>query len=100
MIEFGVVVLESAADEAAEAFGKRAVVDEEAVFGGVVEGLVFGMEGDSGNDEVDVGVVLDLATPGVEDTGEAELGAAGLGGGDVLEGGGALLEEANALASR
>ena len=31
--------------------------------------------------------------PGVEDTGEAELGAAGLGGGDVLEGGGALLEE-------
>jgi len=34
---------------------------------------------------VDVGVVLDLPTPGVEDTVEAESGSAGLAGGaDVL----------------
>ena len=51
------------------------------------------MEGDAGNDEVDVGVVLDLAAPGVQDAGEAEFGAAVFGGADVLEGGGALAQE-------
>jgi hypothetical protein len=42
---------------------------------------------------VDVGVVLNLTTPGVEDAGEAEFGSVVLGGADVLEGGGALAEE-------
>ena len=49
-----------------------------------VKSAAFGVVGGGGNDEVDVGVVLDLPTPGVEDTGEAESGSAGLGGADVL----------------
>lgn len=51
------------------------------------------MEGNAGNDEVDVGMVLDFAAPGVEDTGEAEFRAVVFGGADVLEGGGALAQE-------
>lgn len=93
LIEFGVLVFEGGVDATAEAGGEGLVVDEEFVFGWMVEGVVFGMEGDAGDDEVDVGVVLDLAAPGVEDTGEAEAGSLVLGGADVLEGGGALFEE-------
>lgn len=93
MIEFGMLVLESAVDPAAETPGERTVVDEEAFPGGAVEGLVFGMEGGGGNDQVDMGMVLDLPAPGVQDAGEAELGPAGLGGADVLKGGGALAED-------
>ena len=36
MIEFGMFVSKGAMDEAAEAGGKRLIVDEEAVFGGMV----------------------------------------------------------------
>lgn len=93
MIELRMVVLEGAMDTAAEALGKRTVVDEEAILGRAMEGLVLGMEGGCGDDEVDVRVVLDLPTPSVEHAGEAELGPAGLGGADVLEGGGALAQE-------
>jgi hypothetical protein len=93
LIEFGVLVFEGGVDATAEAGGEGLVVDEEFVFGWMVEGVVFGMECNAGNDEVDVGVVLDLAAPGVEDAGEAEVGALVLGGADVLEGGGALFEE-------
>ena len=69
------------------------IVDEELFLGGMMEGVVFGMEGDAGNDEVDVGVVLNLAAPGVEDAGEAEFRTMVFGGAEVLEGGGALFEE-------
>jgi len=93
LIEFGVVVLEGGVEAAAEAGGEGLIVDEEVFLGGAMEGFANGMEGGGGNDEVDVGVVLDLAAPGVEDAGEAEFGSVGLGGADVLEGGGALAEE-------
>ena len=93
MIEIGVFVLEGGVQAAAEARGEGLIVDEEAVAGGAMEGFVFGVEGGGGNDEVDVGMVLDLAAPGVQHAGEAEPGSAGLGGGDVLEGGGALAQE-------
>lgn len=93
MIDIGMLVFEGVVHPAAEAPGKRAVVDEEAFPGGAVEGFANGMERGGWNDEVDVGMVLDLAAPGVEDAGEAEAGSAGLGGGDVLEGGGALAED-------
>ena len=93
LMEFGVVVLQGGVEAAAEAGGQGLIVDEEAVLGGAMEGFANGMEGGGGNDEVDVGMVLDLAAPGVEDAGEAELGTVVFGGADVLEGGGALAQE-------
>ena len=61
-----VLGFEGALDKAAEAGGEGLVVNEE-IFGlfGAVEGLVFWVEGDGGDDTVDVGMVLGLATPGV-----------------------------------
>ncbi len=93
LVEIGVVVFQGGVEAAAEAGGEGLIVDEEVFPGGAVEGFVFGMEGGGGDDEVDVGMVLDLPAPGVEDAGEAEFGSVGLGGADVLEGGGALAEE-------
>jgi len=65
LIDAGVVGFEGALDEAAEAGGEGAVVEEE--FGGVFgadEILIFGVVGDGGYDAVDVGMVLGLASPG------------------------------------
>lgn len=93
MVDFGVFGFEGAVESAAEAGGEGLVVDKEFFLGGAMEGFPNGMEGGGGNDEVDVGVVLDLAAPGVEDAGEAELGSVVFGGADLLEGGGALAEE-------
>lgn len=93
MIEIGVPVFEGGVDAAAESLGEGPIVDEELFLGGMMEGVVFGVEGDAGYDEMDVGVVLDLAAPGVEDAGETESRAVVLGGADVLEGGGALFEK-------
>ena len=36
-----------------------------------------GWKASAGNDDVDVGMVLDLAAPGVQDAGEAEARTAG-----------------------
>lgn len=93
LIDIRVLVFQGAMDAAAEALGEGAVVDEEGVLGGMMEGVVFGMEGGGGDDEVDVGMVLDLAAPGVEDAGEAEPGSVVFGGADVLKGGGALAQD-------
>ena len=93
LIEIRVLVFQRAMDAAAEALSKRVVVDEEAVLGGVMERLVFGMEGDCGNDEMDMGVMLDLAAPGVQNAGEAESGSLVFGGADVLEGGRTLAQD-------
>lgn len=93
MINLRVLVFQRAVDAAAEAPGDGLVVNEEFVFGGMMEGLVFGVEGGSGNDEVNVGMVLDLAAPGVQHAGEAGAGAIVLGGGDVLESVCALAQE-------
>lgn len=93
LIDLRVLVFQGAVEAAAEALCKRAVVDEEAVFGGMMESLVFGMEGDCGDDEMDMGVMLDLTTPGVQDAGEAESGAVVFGGADVLEGGRTLAQD-------
>jgi hypothetical protein len=87
------LVFQGAVDAAAEALGDGAVVNEEAVFGGMMESLVFGMEGDCGDDEMDMGVMLDLATPGVQDAGGAESGPVVFGGADVLEGGRTLAQD-------
>ena len=94
--EVGVVGFEGALDEAAEAGGEGQVVDEE--FFGVfeaMEGLVFWIKGDGGNDDVGVGMVLGLATPGVENGGEVELKVLvfEFGAGDVMQGLSAAFEE-------
>lgn len=86
------LVLEGLAHEIAEALGKGAVVNEEGVVFGVDELFFARMPGEGGNDAVDVGVVLELASPGVEDAGEACDAAVGFGGDDVAQGLGALLE--------
>lgn len=64
--DLGVLGFEGALDEAAEASGERSVVNEE-VFGvlGPVEGFVFWVQGDGWKDDVDVRVVLGLASPSV-----------------------------------
>ncbi len=96
MEEVGVFGFEGALDEAAEAGGEGQVVDEE-IFGffGAMEGFVFWIEGDGGDDDVDVGMVLGLAAPGVEDGGEVEneVVVFEFGAGDVMQGGGAAFEE-------
>lgn len=74
LVNLGVVGFEGAVDEAAEAGGEGKVVDEE--FFGVLradEFVVFLVERDGGDDAVDVGMVLHLASPGVEDAGDAEF---------------------------
>lgn len=92
-VDLGVVVFEGGVETAAEASGERLIVDEEAVFGRVNKSLEFGMEGDAGNDEVKVGVVLDLTTPCVKHAGKAEAGSTSLGGGDILKGSGTLAQD-------
>jgi hypothetical protein len=52
LIEFGVLVFEGVVHPAAETGDERPVVDEEVILGGAVEGLVFGVEGGGGDDEV------------------------------------------------
>ena len=86
LVDVGMLVLQGAVETAAEAPGKRPVVNEEVVPGGAMEGFANGMKGGGGNDEVNVGMVLDLAAPGVQDAGEAEFRALVFGGADVLEG--------------
>lgn len=93
MINLRMLVLEGLAHEVAEALGKGAVVNEEGVVFGVDELFFARMPGEGGNDAVDVGVVLELAAPGVEDAGEAAYSAVGFGGGDVAQGLGALLKD-------
>lgn len=95
-VEIGVFVFEGAVDEGSEAGGKWLVVDEELV--GVFradEFVVFGIVDDGGNDAVNVGMVLHLASPGMEGGGDAETETRGLEftGSDVVEGGGGAFEE-------
>jgi len=80
-------------DKTAEARRERLIVDEKIVFFWIDEGFGFGMEGNAGNDEMNVRVMLDLAAPGVQHAGETESRAMIFGGGDVLEGGGALAQD-------
>jgi len=93
LVNLGVIVLEGEAHEVAEALGEGAVMDEEVLVFGVDEVFPPGVPGGGGDDAVDVRVVLELATPSVQDAGEAGDSAPGLGGDDVTQGVGALLEE-------
>jgi hypothetical protein len=68
-------------------------VEEEVLVFGVDEEVFVWMPGEGGHDAVDVGVVLELASPGVEDAGEAGDATVGFGGGDIAQGLGAGLED-------
>lgn len=103
LIDAGVMFLQALVHEVAEACGEGAVVEEEVLVFGVDEEVFVRMPGEGGHDAVDVGVVLELASPGVEDAGEAGLWAialatayeatVGFGGGDIAQGLGAGLED-------
>lgn len=88
-----VALLKGEAEAVAEALGEGAEVKEEAVAVWAHEVSRLGIEGDGGDDAVDVGMVLHLATPSMEHAGEAQLRAFELGLGEVLEGGGALPQQ-------
>ena len=93
MVNLRMLALEGLAHEVAKALGKGAEVNEEGVVFGVDELFFARMPGEGGHDAVDVGVVLELTSPGVEDAGEACDAALGFGGSDVAQGLGALLED-------
>lgn len=85
--------MESLAHEVAETRGEWRVVNEERFILGIDEEFLIRLPCEGGNDAVDVRMVLELASPGVEDAGEAGLTASGFGGDHIAQGGGALLEE-------
>lgn len=94
--EVGVIVFKGGEEEASKSGGEGAVVDEE-IFGlfRAMEGSILRVEGDGRDDAVDVGMVLDLSAPGVEDGGEVELKMAvfKFGAGDIGEGLSTVFEE-------
>ena len=91
---FRVLVLKGLAHEVSESRGEGRVVNEEVFAFGEDEKLVVRQPGECGNDAVDVRMVLELASPGVEDTGEARHAALGPGRDDIAQGVGALPEDA------
>ena len=60
------LVLKSLAHEVTEARGERCVVDEESFILGMDEEFLIRLPGKCGDDAVDVRMVLELASPGVE----------------------------------
>ena len=74
MVKVGMPALEGGVNEGAEAVGQGAEWDEELTgLSWVNEALGFGIKGDGGNDAVDVGMVLHLTPPSMENGGEAKL---------------------------
>lgn len=93
LIDFWVLALEGEAKEVAKTLGEGCVVDEESFILGMDEAFLIRLPCECGNDAVDVRMVLELASPGVQDAGEAGEAASGLGGDDIAQGLGALLED-------
>ena len=81
--EIGMGVSEGEVETAAEPVGQRMIVHQEAFFGRMDESVALGGKSHRRNDEVDVGMMLHLASPGVEDAGEAGAASLGLGGDDI-----------------
>jgi len=93
LVNVQVVGLQAFAQEGTEALGEGAEVDEETVFAGAEELLFSRMPCEGRDDEVDMRVVLELPSPGVEHGGEACDPAFGFGGDDVAQGGGGLFQD-------
>ena len=68
-------------------------MDEEALCAGADDAFLCRMPCQCRNDAVDVRMVLELATPGMQDAGEAGLGAFGFSMDHVAQGCGASLED-------
>lgn len=92
-VDLGVLVFEGAEDAAAEALGERAIVDEEVVLLRIDELACFWMVGNGGDDEVEVGMVLDLPPPGVQDAGKSAAGSLIVGGDDITQCSGTFPQE-------
>ena len=86
LVDLGVMVPQRAVETAAESLGKWLVVDEKSVFLRVDELAGIGPEGNGGDDDVDVGVVLDLASPSMKDASESAPGSLVFGGNDITQG--------------
>lgn len=69
------LVLKSLAHEVAETRSERRVVNDESFILGMDELFFIWLPCECGNDAVDVRMVLELASPGVEHAGEAGLAA-------------------------
>lgn len=87
------LALESLAHEVAETRGERCVVNEEGFILGIDEAFFIRLPCECRNDAVDVRMVLELASPGVEDAGEAGLAANSFGSDHIAQGVGALFED-------
>lgn len=87
------LVLKSLAHEVAETRSERRVVNEESFILGMDELFFIRLPCQCRNDAVDVRMVLELASPGVEDAGEAGLAANSFGRDHIAQGDGALFED-------
>lgn len=87
------LALKSLAHEVAETRCERRVVNEECFILGMDELFFIWLPCECGNDAVDVRMVLELTTPGVEHAGEAGLGSVGFGCDHIAQGDGALFED-------
>lgn len=91
--EIGVLLLQGAVEAAAETLGEGAKVDEEVVLLRTDELAGVGLVGDGGNDEVNVGMVLDLPAPGVQDAGKSAAGPLVFRGDDITQGSSAFPQD-------
>lgn len=87
------LALKSLAHEVAETRCERRVVNEESFILGMDEEFFIRLPCECGNDAVDVRMVLELASPGVENAGETSLATSGLRGDDIAQGVCALFED-------
>lgn len=92
-VDIRVLLPDSRVDAAAEAGGERAVVDEEVCVFRSMKCGIGRMESEGGNDEMDVGVVLHLAPPGVEDGDAGGVVPLCLRRDDIAEGMGGLAQQ-------
>ena len=92
-MDVGVTGLQSDVEAVAKAQGQGGLVEQELVgIAGMAQGAGGGVEGDGRHHDVDMGVVLDGPSPGVQDGGKSEPPAE-FGSGDVLHGAGTLAQE-------
>ena len=90
-VDLGMAVFEGDFEAVAEARGQRRAVNQEIGLVGITLAAV-GREDHPGDDEVDVGMVLELAAPGVQHRGEPR-GAAEFGSAEVFERSGGLAQQ-------
>lgn len=90
--DLGMLFLEGRIDPAAETSCQRAVLNEEFPFWRMFESKVFIVEDDGWHDTVDMRMMLDLASPTLEDGENSEPSAFVFGGDHILEGCSALAD--------